>query len=238
VGFVGENVASKVKTEDYKSELTDIMAKLYDKIGELNTDIEGLEGDYIGGVQEFATDLWGVHSFNLELYDLTENDPDGDRDVKGSHDYSAHIDSIINIAKACYTLGDQYEQLLPKVEKVAKADKHLANKDGEQTDADSALLDLRDQLQGFLETTCGRYLLAGDQIKKSAEAYAQSDGDNAASFERTIEDLDPRKDYEFEPKDYAKDTDRGEDPGPSAEHEAAGSEDEHDSVTEETKPNP
>jgi hypothetical protein len=121
---------------------------------------------------------------------------------------------------------------------VADADKHLSDKDGAQTDADTALLDLRDQLKGFLETTCGRYLLAGDQIKESAEAYAQSDGDNTASFERTIEDLEPRKDYEFEPKDYAKDTDRGDYPGASAEHEVMGGEDEHDYETEETKPNP
>jgi hypothetical protein len=239
VGFLGENLLDEVKTEDYAHGVKDVVEKLDDKISKLKSDIEDKESEYHNEIADLRSDIWDVHSFNLELYDLTENSSSGDAgDDKGG--YSTNVEDILGIGETCYLAGDLYEELPPKIAKTSEADEHLAGADGEPIFADGSLLGVREMLESFLKTTTGRYLMAGDQIKASAEAYVQVETDQKGTFDDFMKDWEHEGvgDYEgdFDPKDYADDTDRSDSAGHATDVTTEPGEGDGGSyVTEETK---
>lgn len=213
VGFLGENLAPHATTERTAATIEEVVGGLNDEIHSLNAELDRAEFDYYVAVSQLRTAIFGVHSFNLELYDLTQNSDDGDRtpeDVpENNRGFSADVGSIMRIAKACYEVGERYEALLPIMARTSEADRHLAGKDGQPTDGDRVLLELRDQMEGFLKTTCGRYLLAGDQVREAAESYIEVDTSQQGKFDRTSGAMDDY-DTDLDPDRYARATDRGD----------------------------
>lgn len=240
VGFLGENLAPQVTTERTAATIEEVVGGLNDEIENLNTDLARAEFDYYVAVSQLRTAIFGVHSFNLELYDLTANSDDGDRtpeDVpENNRGFSADVDSIVQIAKACYEVGERYEGLLPIMARTSEADRHLAGRDGRPTDGDRVLLELRDQVEGFLKTTWGRYLLAGDQVREAAEAYVEVDTSQQGRFGRTSGALN-EFDTDIDLDRYAQSTDRGDydpyDRHPALSGRGPGADDGEDYLTEE-----
>ncbi|MER7113953.1 hypothetical protein ABT332_05625 [Saccharomonospora azurea] len=213
VGFLGENLMGEVKQEGYKHEVVDVVEQLNTKIDALNDEITDLELDYSGVVGSLRTTMFGIHSYNLELYDLTQNDPQGD-DEDEKDGYTAHVDDILKIGQACYEAGEAYAELLPTLSGTFEADASLADKDGSPTETDTLLIETRDRLEEFMKTSSARYLLAGDQVKKAAEAYAEAEEDQKAAFDRIMADWedadvgDYQDDVDFDPEEAARETER------------------------------
>src|SRR5690606_28840838 len=126
----------------------------------------------------------------LELYDLTRNNPEGRR--RDTDGYSVEIDEILRLAEHCYKAADGYQGLLPRLTPTCQADRHLAGRDGRPTRGDGELLEVRDQFEHFLRTTCARYLLAADQIRRAAQAYAEVEEEQRARFNSIIAGWDKR----------------------------------------------
>lgn len=122
------------------------------------------------------------------------------------------MDAIVNIAKNSYIAGEDYEQLLPIIPSVSAADRHLADKDGRATRADQMLIEVRELLHGFLKTTSGRYLMAGDMVKDAAEVYADTDDARRGHFNNIMDDWEDAGvgdvDVEFNYGEYAEETER------------------------------
>lgn len=218
VGFLGRNLDKGTRTVGYAQDIAAVVGQLNDEIDEVSAKVDSNEWDYLVAASRLRRELFKIHSFELELYDLTQNDADGDREELGLSDdgFSAEISSVLKIAARCYSAGDRYGDLLPTIAATSEADRHLAGKDGTATDADRIVLELRDQLAGFLETTCGRYLVAGDQVQQAAEAYVAVDDSQAEAFRLIMEDWDRPDggvaDYDpsIDPEEYAVETDRGD----------------------------
>lgn len=210
-GFIGENLIPSFKSEGYKHDLVEIVEQLNTKIGELKSEVNNLELEYSNEVAELSDTIFGIHSYNLELYDLTRNNPHGDDD-ESKDGYTADIESILKIGQACYEAGDLYDELLPAIAQTTKADAHLADMDGRPTEGDKALIEVRNMFEEFLKTTCGRYIVAGDQVKAAAEDYARVETDQKAAYDRIMADWEAadvgHHDGDFNATEEAGATDR------------------------------
>ncbi len=224
VGFIGENLIPSHKSEGYKHDLVEVVETLNSKVTELSSTVESMELEYSNEVLTLQDTIFGIHSYNLELYDLTQNSADGDHEGNGEG-YTANVEDILKIGQACYEAGDLYEDLLSTIAATSSADKHLADKDGAATSGDTALLDVRTMFEGFLRTSAGRYEVAGDQTKAAAEAYAKVDTDQQAAYNRITEDWTEAgvgvDDPDFDENAEAGATDRGPDK-PSGGHPSQG----------------
>jgi hypothetical protein len=213
-GFVGQYLDPGSTTEVYADNMVEIVGRLNDEIGKLNREIATLEIGYLSDVGNLRESIHGVHSFNLELYDLTQNDAEGDHGEPGRDDtiFTAEIEFVLGLSEDCYTAGELYAQLLPIIAETRQADRHLADLDGRPTPADLQLIEVRDQLEEYLKTTCGRYLLAGDQVRGAAEAYVRVDTSQRDQFHSLMAGWDEHEIGEFrpdfDPEDYAEATDR------------------------------
>lgn len=234
IGFLGENLLPRGTSEGYAFELTDAMTRFGSEVDKLRTSIDGLETEYATLVRQLRETIWSLHSFNLELYDLTENSPRGDHTSADAGSYTADVGDILRIAEFCYKAGDAYGSLRTSYSGIADADAHLTGKDGAPTEGDVALIEVRDQLGSFIETACGRYLLAGDQTRASAEEYAKVESDQKGEFDRTMADWDKHGigDHGVDPGKLADDTDRGDKPNPTASDAPAPTGDGEDYVTD------
>lgn len=54
-----------------------MVARLDEGIDELNTVLDGLENDYLHAAMSLRGGVYGIHSFNLELYDFSGNNREG-----------------------------------------------------------------------------------------------------------------------------------------------------------------
>lgn len=188
-GFLGSEFLPKTSHEEYAHSVEEIVNKVNSQVDDLNKELTKQEGDYTKSVNDFQGELNNVNSFNLELYDLTQNNASGD----GAGDpgsYSANVDDILRIGEACYEAGDAYNDLLPILSGTSGADGDLADKDGKASTGDKAVLDVREQLKGFLSTTTGRYVVAGNETKAAAREYSKTDQDQAEAFRRVMTDWD------------------------------------------------
>jgi hypothetical protein len=207
-----------------------LVGRLNDEIVNLNLDLGRQEIGYSADASGLQELIHGIHSYNLELYDLTQNDPDGDVTCRDTA-FDADIGTILEVAKRCYELAEKYAGLLPALADAATADPHLADQDGRQTLADRKVLEVRDLLNGLLQTTAGRYLVAGKQVQDAAEGYVETDSANEEdiqTFNRTIADWEEDgvgpPDVDFDPEEYAAETDRPAGWAPLQEDGTAGPE--------------
>ncbi len=224
VGFIGENLIPSAKSEGYKHGLEEVVTTLNSKIDELNSTVSEMELEYSNEVAELQDTIFGIHSYNLELYDLTQNNAGGDHTGSGDG-YEANVEDILKIGQACYEAGELYQDLLSNIATTSSADTHLADKDGAATPGDTALLEVRTMFEGFLRTSAARYEVAGDQVKAAAEAYAKVETDQQAAYGRIMEDWTEAgvgvDDPDFDENSEAGATDRGPDK-PSGGHPSQG----------------
>jgi hypothetical protein len=170
-GFLAEALAPETHHEEFRHTTGELLALLDEKIAGVHSELDGLEAQFDGTVQRLRSEIYATHSYNLELYDLTANQPEGsDRDPGG---FQVAVDEILRLAEHCYGAADGYQGLAPIVAGTSLADRHLAGRDRRPTRGDMALLGVRDQFEQFLKTTCARYLVAADQVRSAARAYAE-----------------------------------------------------------------
>ena len=183
IGFLAEDLLPEVRHEVFARTADEVLAILDEKVEQLHSELDALEEDFDEAVKRLQREILATHSFNLELYDLTRNNPEGRRRDTGG--YSVAIDHILRLAELCYGAAEGYRRLLPNVAATYEADPHLAGRDGRPTRADTELLEVRDQFEQFLRTTCARYLLAADQVRRAAQAYAEAESE----LKRDIQDI-------------------------------------------------
>ncbi|GAB3238906.1 hypothetical protein GCM10027447_38600 [Glycomyces halotolerans] len=210
VGFLGENLLPEATTnEGLKYEIPEIMNTLESEISKLNDSVQSHETDLSSGISVFRGKINDTHSYNLELYDLTANSSGAPSDTDG---FTADPADILALAKNCYDAAARYEGVLGKLNETTSADGDLADKDGNPSWADQEIIAIRDELVDYIRTTCARYIIAGEQLEDAAEAYAESDNDVGASYDRAMPDWDySAPDTDWNPGDAADATDRGTD---------------------------
>jgi hypothetical protein len=205
LGMLGEQLNPNGTKLVFSKSLEDVMKEVWDKIAELKQNLMFRESEYDQGVRALRNTVYGVHSFNLEMYDLTENSPEGSGDHSG---YTVQVDQVLEIADTCFECAEIYEdQIIPALGDVESAEPHLADENGDKTWGDSNLVELLTELRGYLTTACGRLYTAGEQVKAAAEAYAATDDEAKASFDSTIDEWDEGS-APSQSGEWAKDTDR------------------------------
>nr|MDT0662995.1 hypothetical protein [Micromonospora sp. DSM 115978] len=204
-GIIGQNFAPETKSTEYAHDVEAVMTKLWDHLDEQASDLFSRENDYNNGVYSLRDTIFGIDSFNLELYDLTENTATGNGAREGIH---IDIPTALELADTCFECAKIYEdRLIPKITEVQAADPSLATEDGSEGMADPKVKALVLEYREYLRTTCGRLYTAGEQIKAAAEAYAATDAEHAAAFQSTISDWDEGS-APGHASDWARDTDR------------------------------
>lgn len=213
IGFLGENLFPKIERWDFAQEMKAIVTNFSDRIDSLNENLTTEEGEYAAEVSEMRAAVNGASSFDLELYDLTENSPDGTA-AKEEGGFNANVDDILRLGEFCEDAASAYEDLLVQFRDIVAVEGHLADKDGSPIAADTDVVALCNEFLEYVKTTSARYYLARDQIVAAAEAYAESDASQAAAFERTMEDWESQgvgtEQPGFDAKKEAGDTDRPE----------------------------
>jgi hypothetical protein len=186
VGFLGENLIPEIKTWDFAQEVKAIVTDLSDRITSLNENLTTEEADYASSVTNTRSGLNEAGSFDLELYDLTENSATG---TGGSGEgYEVVVSDVLTLAQYCESAAVAYEGTLAQFSDVLTADGHLADKDGSPTAADSDVVAMFNEFYEYVKTTSARYYLAHEQIKAAAESYAETDDGAKAVLERTMGD--------------------------------------------------
>lgn len=172
VGFLGDNLTPDTREVAHAHEVEDVVTGLHQGIDTLHTELDGHENEYWRAATRLSDWIHGTHSYNLELYDLTRNDPTG-----SGRGFSVDVDEVLWLATRCHQMGSGYEELRPTLARTSQADRHLAGADGRPTAGDTTLLEIRDLLESFLRTTAARYHIAADQLESAARAYAATDAD-------------------------------------------------------------
>lgn len=179
-GFLAEDLLPEVRHVVFAHTADEVLAVLDEKVEALHSELDALEEQFDEAVKRLRREIYATHSFNLELYDLTRNNPEGRR--RDTDGYSVDVDDILRLAERCYKAAEGYQGLLPRLTATCQADRHLAGRDGRPTRADVELLEVRDQFEQFLRTTCARYLLAADQVRRAAQAYAEAEESQRTTF--------------------------------------------------------
>jgi hypothetical protein len=206
IGIIGQNFAPEVKNTAYAHDVEAVMTALWDHLDEQADDLFSRENDYNNGIYDLRDAVFGLHSFNLELYDLTENTATGN--PGSSKQFHIAVDTVLELADTCYECAEIYEnQLIPKIAAVQAADASLATADGSVGSADPKVKALVVEYGEYLKTACGRLYLAGEQIKAAAQAYAATDTQAGAAFNAVMTDWDEPP-APSQARDWAGDTDR------------------------------
>jgi hypothetical protein len=218
IGFVGGILDSDIQVEQRVNGIREVVTTLNQRIDELNDTLDGMEDDYLTLAGTTRETIYGIHSFNLELYDLTENSstlgPSGESVQPGDSPPTERIqiDGVLRIAEACYNLGDAYHDLLPLVAETADAVSSFADKNGTATDADLKAIEIRELFEGFLKTTCARYLLAGDHVHDTVRDYVEVDESQRQSFVDIMDEWEEEgvgeHEFEFHVDDHVAATER------------------------------
>lgn len=212
LGFLGETGIQDVKAYTFPEEMVQIVTGLVDGFIALREEIDQSEAEYAKAAAAVATTVDEAASFDLELYDLSENTPGGTG--RAGDGFEVNISNVLTLAEYCEAAGEDYEGLLRHFDELLDAAPHLSGEDGRPTAGDKDLRELSTELKGFFKTTAARYYLARDEIKSAAEAYAETDDGSAAAFERTMDSWDRTgvgdADPGFNVDRAAEPTDRGE----------------------------
>lgn len=205
IGIIGQNFAPETKRTEYSNELEGVMNDIWDDLDEQASDLFSRENDYDLGVHSLRDTIFGIDSFNLEMYDLTENTATGNGNNDG---FDVDVDTVMSLADTCYDCAEIYEdQILPMIGEIQSADSSLAAEDGSEGYADPKVKELVIEYEGYLRTACGRLYTAGEQIKDAAESYASEDSDRQAAFDEVMKDWE----HDSAPDradDWAQETDR------------------------------
>jgi hypothetical protein len=214
VGFLGENLLPKTSAVAFSGDLKAIVTTFSDKLDELGEGLTRREGEYGEAADTLRTAVNGASSFELELYDLSENQASGTGDRREEPGFQAPVDNILTLGATCEKAAGDYEGLLWHFNALAGLETDMADKDGTATRADEGVLALCDELHEYVKTTAARYYLARDQIMAAAADYAETDEGRKAAFDRVMSDWsdtgtgqaepNPRFDVESEAKDSVR----------------------------------
>ncbi|MEU4620072.1 hypothetical protein AB0G04_08820 [Actinoplanes sp. NPDC023801] len=205
IGIMGQNFAPKIKQTVYAHDVEAVITALWGHLDEQADDLFSRENDYNNGIHSLRDTIFGFHSFNLELYDLTENTATG---IPGSRDFHIRIDDVLELADTCFECAAIYEkQLIPKIAAVQAADASLATADGSEGMADPKVKAMVVEYGEYLRTACGRLYLAGEQIKAAVQFYAATDAEAGAALDSAMTDWDEPSAPSQAPY-WAGDTDR------------------------------
>ncbi|MEU3765779.1 hypothetical protein AB0E55_12035 [Amycolatopsis keratiniphila] len=175
-GFVGGIIEGLTVEQDAMS-LQDILQKLTTSIQDEHNALSGLEADFGSNVLALQKAIAGVHSYNLELYDLTANTLPNQTDRAKYHGVQVEVHFVLRLAQTCFEAAEAYSAQLRILAEADHADRHLAGRDEQTCTGDDTTLEIRDAVEQFMRTSCARFLLAGEQLRKAAEAYARTDGE-------------------------------------------------------------
>jgi hypothetical protein len=230
VGWLGSKLKPTKKDLDFKSEPQEVAGGLAAAFDEMKRDIEYSEAGYRAESQALENAIGSAKLETLELYDITQNNPEGTAGKGG--EFSADIDEMTNLAKVCYGVADAYQELRSQLGHVYAGDSHMTDQDGDPTDADKRVLTMREDLLDFISTTIGRYCLVGDQIEEAARSYAEADEGAAANFESYEASMETAGQgppmSSTEAAELAEATDRDSEPGPQPETAEDGPEVDYD----------
>ncbi|NUQ88682.1 MAG: hypothetical protein HOQ43_09500, partial [Glycomyces artemisiae] len=205
IGIIGAAFAPESRRTEYAHELEAVMAKIWEHLDRQADDLAERESDYLRGIHSLRDEVFDIHSFNLELYDLTENSATGSGDHGG---FKVDIGTVLTLADTCFDCAQIYEQsLLPQFPAITAAEGSLTAEDGIDSEADIKVKEFLEEFFGYVQTACGRFYLAGEQLKAAAEAYAALDAETQAEFDRTMQDWDEPA-APKQARDWADDTDR------------------------------
>ncbi|BEL06242.1 hypothetical protein Q0Z83_044330 [Actinoplanes sichuanensis] len=205
IGIIGQNFAPNIKHTAYAHGVEAVINTLWSHLDEQSDDLFSRENDYNNGIYSLRDTVFGYHSFNLELYDLTENTATGTGESAGFH---INVDEILEIADTCFECARIYEKdLIPQIAAVQAADASLATADGSEGSADPKVKAMVVEYGEYLKTACGRLYLAGEQIKAAAQSYAVTDDDARDAIKSVLADWDEAP-TPAQARDWAGDTDR------------------------------
>lgn len=188
VGWLGEKLYPKKEDATYASEPHEVAAGLAADFDDMVKAIDVAEAEYRSDAAQVESAIGGFPLEVLELYDITQNDPEGTASKSG--DFAADINVITGMAAQCYAIGEAYEEIRAKLRDLYDADPHMTDRNGDQTEGDRKVLSMREDLLNFVNTTLGRYSLMGSQLEDAARAYADSDETTTNSFEAWEESMD------------------------------------------------
>ncbi|MFC3454631.1 hypothetical protein [Amycolatopsis speibonae] len=184
-GFVG-GVIKGLSVEQDAMSLQDILQKLTTSIQDEHNALSGLESDFGGDVLALQKAIAGVHSYNLELYDLTANTLPNQTDRAKYKGIKVEVHFLLRVAQTCFEAAQGYSDQLRILAGADGADRHLAGRDEQTCTGDDTTLEIRDAVEQFMRTSCARFLLAGEQLRKAAEAYAKTDGELSDDLKKTF----------------------------------------------------
>ncbi|RSN47622.1 hypothetical protein DMC64_10210 [Amycolatopsis sp. WAC 04197] len=174
--FAGGIIKGLTVEQDAMS-LQDILQKLTTSIQDEHNALSGLESDFGANVLTLQKAIAGVHSYNLELYDLTANKLPNQTDRAKYHGVQVQVYFVLRLAQTCFEAAEAYSAQLRILSEADSADRHLAGRDEQTCTGDDTTLEIRDAVEQFMRTSCARFLLAGEQLRNAAEAYARTDGE-------------------------------------------------------------
>ncbi|MGK4592375.1 hypothetical protein [Amycolatopsis sp. w19] len=211
--FAGGIIKGLTVEQDAMS-LQDILQKLTTSIQDEHNALSGLEADFGANVLALQKAIAGVHSYELELYDLTANTLPNQTDRAKYKGVRVEVHFLLRVAQTCFEAADAYSVQLRILAEADGADRHLAGRDEQTCTGDDTTLEIRDAVEQFMRTSCARFLLAGEQLRKAAEAYARIDGELSDDLKKMFADWE------------SANKDRGKiDPNPeTVERESAGKE--------------
>ncbi|OXM48422.1 hypothetical protein [Amycolatopsis alba] len=175
-GFVG-GIIEGLTVEQNAASLQDILQGLTTSLQDEHNALSGLESDFGGDVMALQKAIAGVHSYNLELYDLTANTLPNVTDRAKYKGIRVEVHFLLRVAQTCFEAAESYSAQLRILAEADRADRHLAGRDEQTCTGDDSTLEIRDAVEQFMRTSCARFLLAGEQLRKAAEAYAKTDGE-------------------------------------------------------------
>lgn len=154
----------------------------------LHSDMDKAEAVYHDAIKAIESEIAKVDRIDLELYDMTQPPAKGTGKAgsDGSQRYAVDVTVVLQLAEACYGAAEIYSGLLGELAKTSYADGQLAGRGVVPTAADTALKQLRNDVESFFQKTTARYLAAGDRIKEAAEKYAQTDAEQKERIQTAI----------------------------------------------------
>ncbi|WP_025273266.1 hypothetical protein [Haloglycomyces albus] len=181
----------------------EVVVKHYGLLRAIKHEVEEFETLYETSVSKLYSSLGSVPSRNLELYDISRNNPEGSGNTQDG--YHVDISVLFGMAKQLSGLGEGYDRLVHEVRGLDSSLPSLATHDGSATPPDNMVTDLNEFIIDIIRTTSARYYAACEQLRDAALAYSEADNDSVEDAQRYIDDLEDagKLENDFNPGDIS-----------------------------------